>query len=138
MSVTQEELVNWGRRFGASAEPPLWVALAGELGAGKTTMARAICEGYGVDELVTSPTFTLLHEYAGSRSSVFHMDLFRLGGPDELWALGWADLQRIDALVLVEWPERAGSLLPKPHVSIELRHVPGDPTHRLLLAGGAA
>lgn len=135
--VTEEELVSWGRRFGGSAQPPLWVALSGELGAGKTTMARAICEGYGVRQMVTSPTFSLLHEYVGASSTVFHLDLFRLGGPDELDSIGWTDLVRAHALMLVEWPERAGSSFPTPHVSIELRHLPHDPTHRILFAGGA-
>jgi tRNA threonylcarbamoyladenosine biosynthesis protein TsaE len=111
------------------------VAIAGELGAGKTTLVQAICRGYGVSETVTSPTFALVHEYAAARSAVFHLDLFRLLHPRELAALGWDDIVVAHALVLIEWPERAGAALPSEHVGIELQHVPNDPDHRLLLAG---
>ena len=138
LALTRSELIDWGRRFGASAGPPLCVALSGELGAGKTTLATAVCEGYGVTDAVTSPTFTLIHEYHAARSPVLHVDLFRLTGAEELSSLGWDELASRDALVLVEWPERAGRLLPIPHVLIELRHVTNDPERRLLIASGVA
>jgi tRNA threonylcarbamoyladenosine biosynthesis protein TsaE len=137
LSLTESELVDWGRRFGASAEPPLWVALSGELGAGKTTLARAICEGYGVLDAVTSPTFMLVQEYTAPRSVVFHLDLFRLARLDELPALGWEDLEAAEALILVEWPERAQGMIPVPHVLLELQHS-DHPTRRLLIASGIA
>ena len=125
----------WGEAFGRAAKPPLCVAIAGELGAGKTTLVQAICRGYGVSEPVTSPTFALVHEYRAARSRVFHLDLFRLDHTRELAALGWDDIIGDMALVLVEWPERASSVLPDDHVGIELQHVPNDESHRLLLAG---
>jgi len=136
LAVTEAELTAWGERFGKAARPPLVVALSGELGAGKTTLARAICRGYGVPDDVTSPTFTLVHELRGSRSTVFHLDLYRLRGPDELQNLGWDEIISAEALVLIEWPERAGELLPPNHVPIHLQHLPGDPNRRLLYAGG--
>jgi tRNA threonylcarbamoyladenosine biosynthesis protein TsaE len=136
LAVTEAELTAWGERFGRVARPPLVVALSGELGAGKTTLARAICRGYGVPDDVTSPTFTLVHELRGSRSMVFHLDLYRLRGPDELQNLGWDEIISAEALVLIEWPERAGELLPPNHVPIHLQHLPGDPNRRLLYAGG--
>jgi tRNA threonylcarbamoyladenosine biosynthesis protein TsaE len=112
------------------------VTLSGELGAGKTTLARAICRGYGVPDEITSPTFTLVHEFQGKRSPVYHLDLYRLRGQDDLANLGWDDILGAEALVLIEWPERAGGLLPPDHVPIDLQHLPGDPTRRLLYAGG--
>ena len=134
--MTESELADWGERFGRAARAPLIVALSGDLGSGKTTLARAICRGYEVPDEITSPTFTLVHEFAGTRSPVYHLDLYRLRGPEELANIGWDEILSANALVLVEWAERAGELLPADHVPILLQHVPGDPTRRLLYAGG--
>lgn len=129
------ELRAWGEALGRNAAAPLVIAMSGDLGAGKTTLAQAICAGYGVTEPVTSPTYALVHEYASARSPVFHIDLFRLNSEAELTNLGWDDICASTALVLVEWPERAGASLPVNHVPIDLEHLPGDPDHRVLLAG---
>jgi tRNA threonylcarbamoyladenosine biosynthesis protein TsaE len=136
LALSEDELTAWGERFGRAARPPLVVTLRGDLGSGKTTLARAICRGYGVPNEITSPTFTLVHEFVGTRSPVYHLDLYRLRGPDELANLGWDEIMAADALVLIEWPERAANLLPADHVPIQLQHLPGDPTRRLLYAGG--
>jgi tRNA threonylcarbamoyladenosine biosynthesis protein TsaE len=136
LAVTEPELISWGERLGHAANPPLLLTLAGDLGAGKTTLVRAICRGYGVSEPVTSPTFALVHEYASPKSRVFHVDLYRLRGEHELTNLGWDELVTAHALILVEWPERAGSRLPQDHVPITLQHIPGDADRRLLYAGG--
>ena len=129
-------MIAWGEAFGRAARPPLLVVLSGDLGAGKTTLVQAICRGYGVTEPITSPTYALVHEYHAARSRVFHLDLYRLEREDELTNIGWDDI--VDdphALLLVEWPERAGSRLPTAHVSIDLEHLDGDDDRRLLLAG---
>ena len=136
LAVTEPELVAWGEGLGRAAQAPLVLAIAGDLGAGKTTLSRAVCRGYGVSEPVTSPTFALVHEYSSPRSPVYHVDLYRLAGEHELTNLGWDDIVRAHALVLVEWPERAGSRLPADHVPITLQHLPDDPQRRLLYAGG--
>jgi len=136
LALTEGELVQWGEALGRAARPPLLVAVTGDLGAGKTTLVRAICRGYGVAEDVTSPTFALVHEYAAPRSRVYHLDLYRLEGPHELTNLAWDDLVAERALVVLEWPERAGDRLPRDHVPIELQHLPDDPSRRLLYAGG--
>ena len=135
IALTLPELVAWGEAFGRSARAPLVVALRGELGAGKTTLVQAICRGYGVAEPVTSPTYALVHEYAAPRGPVWHADLYRLRGPDELDALGWDELVASDRLGLVEWPERAGARMPRGAVPLDLEHLPDDPTRRVLLAG---
>lgn len=136
LALTEPELVAWGERLGRVARAPLVLTLAGDLGAGKTTLVRAVCRGYGVTEDVTSPTFALVHEYRSGRTPVYHLDLYRLRDPSELLQLGWDELLSANALVLVEWPERAGGLLPDGHVPITLAHLPGDPERRALLAGG--
>jgi tRNA threonylcarbamoyladenosine biosynthesis protein TsaE len=136
LALVEKELIDWGERFGRVARAPLLVTIAGELGAGKTTLAKAICRGYGVTDDVTSPTFTLVHEYSATRSAVYHLDLYRVRTPEELTNLGWDEILSQDALVLVEWPEHAGNRLPHAHVPISLQHLPDHPDRRVLYAGG--
>ncbi|MEO5569134.1 MAG: tRNA (adenosine(37)-N6)-threonylcarbamoyltransferase complex ATPase subunit type 1 TsaE [Gemmatimonadaceae bacterium] len=136
LSLTESELVTWGERLGHAITPPLVITIEGDLGAGKTTLTRAICRGYGVSADVTSPTFTIVHEYEGSRSRVYHLDLYRLRQPRELEAIGWDDMLQEGALVVVEWPDRAPALMPHGHVPISLSHVTERPDHRVLYAGG--
>jgi tRNA threonylcarbamoyladenosine biosynthesis protein TsaE len=136
LALTRPELVAWGERFGAGLRAPVVVALSGDLGAGKTTLAQAICRGLGVTDDVTSPTYAIVHEY-GARGGqvVHHLDLYRLEDPRELANVGWDAIVGEPGIVLVEWPERAGALLPRDAVKIDLEHLPGDPERRLLLAG---
>lgn len=133
--LDEGELKQWGRDLGRASSAPLVITLTGELGAGKTTLAQAICEGFGVEEPVTSPTYALVHRYAAPRSQVYHVDLYRLDDPSQLTNIGWDDLMSEHALVIVEWPERAGSRVPADHLPIDIDYVPGDPDRRLLLAG---
>jgi tRNA threonylcarbamoyladenosine biosynthesis protein TsaE len=134
--LDENELIAWGEQLGRSASPPLVIAITGELGAGKTTLVQAICRGYGVKDDVTSPTFALVHRYGGRLSPVSHLDLYRLDKPEELTNIGWDEIMAEEALVLVEWPERAGARLPRDHIPISLQHLPDDPMRRLLYAGG--
>ena len=135
LALSLEELVAWGEALGRAARPPLVVGLSGPLGGGKTVLVQAICRGYGVIDAVTSPTFALVHEYAAPRSTVYHIDLYRITTPDELTALAWDEIVSAQALVLVEWPERAGARMPSNHLPIDLEYVPGDNDRRYLLAG---
>ena len=136
ITVTRPELERWGEELGRSARPPLVVTIAGDLGAGKTTLARAICRGYGVPARdVTSPTYAIVHEYAAPRSAVYHLDLYRLRDEGELTNIGWDEIVDAEALVIIEWPERAGARAAKSVVPITLEHVDGDPDRRVLLAG---
>lgn len=135
LALSLEELVDWGERFGRVATPGLVVTITGDLGAGKTTLVQAICRGYGVTEEVTSPTFALVHRYAGARSAVYHLDLYRLESVDELTNLGWDELMSDGALVLIEWPERAGDRIPVDHIPMSLQHLPEDPNRRVFYAG---
>jgi tRNA threonylcarbamoyladenosine biosynthesis protein TsaE len=135
LAMDEAELRDWGRRFGRAAHAPLLVTLAGELGSGKTTLVQSICEGYGVTGEVTSPTFALVQEYDAPRSTVYHLDLYRLDRPEQLEALAWDEILDARALVLVEWPDRAGDRLPSGRVTLSLQHLPDDPGRRLLYAG---
>jgi tRNA threonylcarbamoyladenosine biosynthesis protein TsaE len=135
LAMREDELREWGRKFGRAAHPPLLITITGELGAGKTTLVQAICAGYGVTEEVTSPTFALVHEYSAPRSPVHHLDLYRLDNPDQLDALAWDEIVSGPGVVLVEWPERAGDRVPSGHITLSLQHLPDDPDRRLLYAG---
>jgi tRNA threonylcarbamoyl adenosine modification protein YjeE len=135
LKLTELELRRWGEDLGKSINPPLLITLAGELGVGKTTLAQSICAGYGVIEEITSPTYALVQEYSAPRSAVFHIDLYRLDSPEQLTNLGWDEIVSARALVLVEWPERAGNRLPDDHLPIDIDYVPGDAGRRVLLAG---
>jgi len=135
LKLTEDELREWGENLGRSIHPPLLITLTGELGAGKTTLAQAICFGYGVRDPITSPTYALVQEYSAPHSAVFHIDLYRVECPEQLTNLGWDDVIAARALILVEWPERAGSRLPHDHLPIDIDYVDGDPTRRILLAG---
>jgi len=135
LKLTERELRAWGENLGRSIHPPLLITLTGELGAGKTTLAQAICLGYGVEEPITSPTYSLVQEYFSPHSAVFHIDLYRVESPDQLTNLGWDDIISARALILVEWPERAGARLPEDHLPIDIDYIVGDATRRILLAG---
>lgn len=112
----------------------LLLTLKGELGAGKTTLARALLRGLGVEGPVRSPTYTLVEPYEARGLKLLHFDLYRLGGGEELEALGYRDLRAGSALALVEWPERAGGALGPPDLALEL--VYADRGRRLRLQAG--
>lgn len=132
-----------GRRLGpclvAALGPPgggsLVVLLKGDLGTGKTTLVRGILRGLGHEGSVRSPTYTLIEPYELPAARVFHLDLYRLGDPQELEYLGLRDLGGEDALLLVEWPERGAGALPTPDLVIDLAHLIGG--RRLVLAPGS-
>lgn len=138
LRLTEAELAAWGEHFGRTCRAPLVVALEGELGAGKTTLARAIGRGFGVTEDVTSPTFALVHQYEAPDAPVYHLDLYRLAGPRDLTNLGWDDILSDRALVLVEWPDRAADRLPAAAVRLALSHEEGAPDVRVLHVDPAA
>jgi tRNA threonylcarbamoyladenosine biosynthesis protein TsaE len=128
--VTEAELVAWGERIGREAATPLVLALRGDLGAGKSTLARAVARGAGVAGDVPSPTFNLLFGYDAPRGvRVLHLDLYRLERLDEVWELGWEELGAPGDLVLIEWPERAEALLPAPRWDVALEEL-DDPLRR--------
>jgi tRNA threonylcarbamoyl adenosine modification protein YjeE len=132
--LTEAALVRWGERIGREARTPLVLALRGDLGTGKSTLARAVAHGAGVDGDVPSPTFNLVFRYdtpGGVR--VHHLDLYRLEHEDEVWELGWSELGEPGDLVMVEWPERAERLLPPDRWEVRLEEV-DDPGVRRVRA----
>mgnify|MGYP001428196407 CR=1 FL=1 len=127
MTLNESDLIRWGEAIGAAVQTPLFLLLRGPLGAGKSVLARSIARGAGVEGSVPSPTFNLVFRYPSTRSiEIVHMDLYRLSDPAELWELGWQDLGAPDELVVVEWPERAGKMLPESRWEVSLRFVEED------------
>jgi tRNA threonylcarbamoyladenosine biosynthesis protein TsaE len=128
-----EETVRLGREIAAHLQPPCLVLLEGDLGAGKTTLVKGIVAGLGAasEDEVTSPSFTLVHEY-GSPGKVFHADLYRIEGARDLATLGLEDLSSQAATVLVEWGEKLGDNVPKPCIKIRMEHQ-GDDCRRILV-----
>jgi tRNA threonylcarbamoyl adenosine modification protein YjeE len=131
MRLDEAELVRWGASIGAAVAPPVVIGLSGPLGAGKSVLARAIGAGAGVTEPMPSPSYTLVRDYEGRAGRrVLHLDLYRLGSPAELRELGWEQLGDADDIVLVEWPERAGDLMPHDHWLIRITVADGQPLLR--------
>src|SRR5438128_143699 len=116
---TEVEMREFGRKLGETLGPGDVVCLSGPLGAGKTTLAQGIAAGLGVTEPVSSPTFTLVQEYAG-RVPVYHLDVYRLRSLDELWDLSFEDLRAAPGVMLIEWPERIAPALPPDRLEIEI------------------
>ena len=123
-----------GRRIGSLLQPGDVLALHGDLGAGKTLLARGIARGLGVPEEipVTSPTFTFINEYEG-RLRLYHLDLYRLAEPDELETLPWREALFGAGTAVVEWPERMGTLLPEERWDVRIE-ITGDDDRSITIA----
>ncbi|MBI4791818.1 MAG: tRNA (adenosine(37)-N6)-threonylcarbamoyltransferase complex ATPase subunit type 1 TsaE [Deltaproteobacteria bacterium] len=126
------ETMRLGRHLGQAARPGDIFTLSGDLGAGKTTLTQAIGQGLEVpaDCYITSPTFSLLHEYHG-RLPIFHMDLYRLGSSAEIHELGFEEYLYGNGLTIIEWPDRLQELMPHSRLDIRLTLV--DETARLAI-----
>jgi tRNA threonylcarbamoyladenosine biosynthesis protein TsaE len=126
-TASEEETIALGERLARTLPRGATVLLIGNLGAGKTTLAKGIVQGLGAApaEEVSSPTFTLIHEY-GSPAVVYHVDLYRLDSARAAATLGLDELFDSPALVIVEWGERFPELMPPEHIEIRLRTLSGD------------
>jgi len=121
---TDNETKSFGRHLGSLARPGDWIALTGDLGAGKTTLVAGMVEAIHPGARGRSPTYVLVEVY-GSSPAVVHADLYRLRGPEEFAGLGIDDLAENDAVVVVEWSDRAVGQLPPERLDLELRFVDG-------------
>jgi tRNA threonylcarbamoyladenosine biosynthesis protein TsaE len=130
-SGSAEETEEVGARIAARLEPGDLVTVSGELGTGKTTLVRGACRALGVDDPITSPTYTIGHRYRG-RVDVSHLDLFRFAGVS---AAEWGDLEPYfdGAVCFVEWPEAGRAVLPPARFAVSLEHA-GDGQRRIRIA----
>jgi tRNA threonylcarbamoyladenosine biosynthesis protein TsaE len=111
-----DETLEFGKRLAQELQRGDVIALSGELGAGKTALVKGIARGLDITVDVTSPTFTLIHEYAGGRMPLYHVDLYRLDGISQALAIGIEDYLNGAGVTVIEWAERIASLLP-PHTT---------------------
>jgi len=126
-----------GRSLAAMLMPPKMVIVRGDLGAGKTTLVKGIAEGLEAasEEDVTSPTFTLVHEYRGPRAKLYHIDLYRVDTPRELETLGLDDLVAEDSVLLIEWGEKFARFARERDIEIAIERV-GEYERRIRLIRG--
>jgi len=127
-----EETIAFGRTLADLLAPPKLVLLRGDLGAGKTTLVKGIAAAFesAAEEEVTSPTFTLVHEYRGPRANLFHIDLYRIDTPRELDTLALDDLREGNSILLIEWGEKFPRLLRERDIEISLERE-GDSGRRI-------
>ena len=116
----EDHMLELGARLAAGLEPGSVVYLRGELGMGKTTLARGVLRSLGHRGAVKSPTYTLVEPYELSGRQVYHFDLYRLGDPGELEYVGIRDYFEGDSLALVEWPERGAGFLPPADITVTI------------------
>ncbi len=140
VSHSPEETERLGRILGSLLRPGDVVALEGDLGAGKTVIARGIARGLGIQKPITSPTFTLINEYPLDGAFFYHVDCYRLGQHRdaglEALGIGLADLPDESGIVVLEWAGRVANLLPSEHLWVELHHMHMKESFRDILAEG--
>ncbi|MCA9880079.1 MAG: tRNA (adenosine(37)-N6)-threonylcarbamoyltransferase complex ATPase subunit type 1 TsaE [Thermomicrobiales bacterium] len=137
-SPSGEQTEYLGEVLGAWLRPGDIVLLHGDLGAGKTTLTKGIARALGVTGTVSSPSFALVNEYALPTLRLLHLDLYRLDDPGELESIGFGELTSAeDAIVVIEWPERAGGALPDRYLLVEVAHA-GEGERTLRVSGTPA
>jgi len=131
-----EETIAFGKALASELAPPLVILLRGDLGAGKTTLVKGIAEGFQAAsaEDVTSPTFTLVHEYRGPRATLYHIDLYRIDTERELETLGLDDLTVPNSILLIEWGEKFPRFVRERNVEIVLERA-GENERRIRVLG---
>ena len=135
-----EETWELAKKLAAELKPGDVICLEGDLGAGKTTFTQGLAAALGVPGRVNSPTFCIVQEHRSSNSPnlpnlpnlLVHMDLYRLHGEDDVIAIGWEDYLAEGAILVVEWPERAGTLIPSDARHVVFTHLEGDESRRIV------
>ncbi len=131
MRLREDELNRFGEDLGRSLRSPAIIGFSGDLGAGKTTLVQAICRGLGATVPATSPTYALVHQYQSPSGPVVHVDCYRLRSSKEARDLGLDDILLQKVILLVEWPENAGHMMPPLDRYFILSH-DADPHFRVL------
>ena len=130
-SASADETIALGERLGRAAAPADLICLWGDLGAGKTQLAKGIARGLAIDDTVNSPTFILMNEYRG-RLPLFHVDLYRLADAADALAGGVVDDRQSEGVTVVEWPDRMGDVLPAGRLDVRIEGS-GDEVREILV-----
>ena len=128
------ETENLGAALGKLLPAGTVLAYRGDLGAGKTAFTRGLARGLGCNELVTSPTYTIVNEYLGGRLPLFHFDMYRLRSSEDLWDIGWEDYLERGGVCAVEWSENVADAL-EDALTITIEKL-GETARRITLEGG--
>lgn len=121
---SEKETFDYAMALGQKAQPGSIYCLDGDLGTGKTVFAKGFARGLGIEEPVTSPTFTIVKEYEGGRLPLYHFDVYRIADPDEMYAIGYEDYFYGEGVCLVEWSQLIEELLPEQAVRIRIEKDP--------------
>lgn len=138
ISNSVEETRDLGRRLADRLKPGQVIAFTGDLGAGKTAFVSGVAAGLGIADRVTSPTFTIVNEYEGGRLPLFHFDMYRLGGADELFDIGWEDYMARGGVCAVEWSENVAEALEQDDVIVVRMLRGGSDDQRIIVIEGVA
>lgn len=136
ITSSAKETMLVGEKLGNTVGKGVVFTLVGDLGAGKTHFVKGFAKGVGSEELVTSPTFTLLNVYENGKMPIYHFDMYRLSSAEEGQELGfdeYFDLKSLDGVVLVEWPEKVEGLINCPHIQIKIEKL-GDEKRKITIA----
>ena len=131
-----EETIELGRQIGSRLKGGEIIAYKGGLGAGKTTITRGIALGMGLPDNVSSPTFSIVNEYHGSGLSLYHFDMYRISGEDDLESTGFYDYPFEDNIVAVEWSENIADFLPENTIYITISRIDDDTREIIIENGG--
>ena len=132
---SREETVALGGRLADALKTGRVVAFTGDLGAGKTAFVSGMARALGVEERLTSPTFTIVNEYEGGRLPLFHFDMYRLGGADELFHIGWEDYLSRGGVCAVEWSENVAEAIEDGAVRVSIVRGDGDNDRIIAIEG---
>jgi len=136
---SEKETEKLGEKLGRLVEPGTIILIKGDLGTGKTVFTRGIARGLGIEEHVTSPTFTLIHQYQG-RLPLYHFDIYRIEDPDEMYDIGYEEFFYGNGVAVVEWPEKMEWLLPDEYLEIVIEriHLDSQDGRKIRLTGKGA
>ena len=138
-TASAQETEQLGQRLGQQLKPGAVIAYSGDLGAGKTAFTRGLARGLGIEDPITSPTYTIVNEYPG-KIPLFHFDMFRLSSSEDLFDIGWEDYLARSGVIAVEWSERVADALDEVEdvIRIHIRRDPDNDNGReISIEGGA-
>lgn len=130
-----EETIEYAKKLGRSLKGGEIIAYFGGLGMGKTTFTSGLCEGYGIDAEVSSPTFALVNEYGNRDKKVYHFDMYRISGFEDLCSTGFFDYLDTNAVLAIEWSENIENALPENYIRLEIERGDSDESRIFKLSG---
>ncbi len=130
-----EETIEYAKKLGASLKGGEVIAYFGGLGMGKTTFTSGLCEGYGISAEVSSPTFALVNEYGNNNKKIYHFDMYRISGFDDLCSTGFFDYLDTNAVLAIEWSENIENALPENYIRLEIERGDSDESRIFKLSG---